>query len=111
MATPQCAVAQSGSLAIRSRKVFFAADYANECNSATARSNSFCAGRARRRELHDAELLGGGMLMCLRGCERFPVSQCEPHEAETQHQGDSQISNCNEAHYHASHRINLSVSC
>src|SRR5438093_259776 len=36
------AIAQFGSLAITSRNAFSAAEYANECKSATARSNSFC---------------------------------------------------------------------
>ena len=40
MATPQWATAQFGSLAITSRNVFSAAEYAKECKSATARSNS-----------------------------------------------------------------------
>src|ERR1700751_6323819 len=43
MATPQCGAAQLGSLAATSRNAFSAAEYANECKSATARSKPFCA--------------------------------------------------------------------
>src|SRR5260370_38356360 len=42
MATPQCGAAQLGSLAATSRNAFSAAEYANECKSATARSKLFC---------------------------------------------------------------------
>src|SRR5437879_13814225 len=42
MATPQCGAAQLGSLAAKSRNAFSAAEYANECKSATARSKLFC---------------------------------------------------------------------
>src|SRR6516162_9099481 len=42
MARPQCGAAQLGSLAATSRNSFSAAEYANECKSATARSKLFC---------------------------------------------------------------------
>src|SRR5947199_9456584 len=42
MATPQCGTAQLGSLAATSKNAFSAAEYANECKSATARSKLFC---------------------------------------------------------------------
>src|SRR5438105_1425302 len=42
MAIPQCGAAQFGSLAATSRNSFSAAEYANECKSATARSKLFC---------------------------------------------------------------------
>ena len=41
MATPQCGAAQLGSLAATSRNSLSAAEYANECKSATARSKLF----------------------------------------------------------------------
>src|SRR6266480_2635914 len=42
IAIPQCAIAHFGSALDTSRKAFSAAEYANECKSATARSKSFC---------------------------------------------------------------------
>src|ERR1700746_1419410 len=80
MATPQCGAAQLASLVATSRNSFSAAEYANECKSATARSKVFCA--LLEHEVGNWTLPSFSGTGC--SCSGTAASDCQlPHTSKT----------------------------
>src|SRR5437588_7001167 len=81
IATPQCGAAQLGSLAATSRNAFSAAEYANECKSATARSKLFCT--LGEHEVANWTLPSFSGRGC--SCSGMAASDCQPpHASKTE---------------------------
>src|SRR6266498_835814 len=88
MATPQCGTAQLGSLAATSRNAFSAAEYANECKSATARSKLFCT--LLEHDVDNWRLPSFSGTGC--SCSGMAASDCQsPHASQTKQTSSASI--------------------
>src|SRR5881227_3565070 len=99
IATPQCGAAQLGSLAATSRNAFSAAEYANECKSATARSTLFCT--LLKHEVGNWTLPSFSGTGC--SCSGMVASDCQsPHSSKTKQTSSASIARIIRSEEHTS---------